>query len=1473
MPYGMAPHLGYCGYGPNFLRARERDSDFPRRSVASAALIRSQLMALQFYDWALTGADELGFLWRRERITYTRVLFALARYPALACAVVDLLPPTVKLDKVTTCLRLVAVLCSELILATRTWAIWERSRRMLVFLAVLAIACAATAIVIIERDIVTTVVAPSAAPTIQGVRQCQVLTSAVKHAWIVPYLVVMVFEAVVLALTVYKILGYYRGIPKQLRSKLFDVLWVDGVMYFVFMLREPIYPMCPTSVMFIAALIVLGILNVGLVLQVQVPQLRAGGTQLQTVLHSVLSTRIVLHLVAVSKQDLVDSRSTLARYRVPTRMHNALKSRPTVEETEPSSPDVMSSVLEQHPNLSLFHNDDDAENSTQPTRLTIKDSTWRPQTDIKEREERQWRIIVIEGSFCAKAAVASTKEGEIPHEHPYKLFNESDTNRLKTPMDGMYGSLRSILRDRNTPATGQSVRFFSRDAFRVMTPDGSATSEQGESPLPDNLRVNEANPQAALSPSGSRVRHRARAQDLFLPAQSTSSPSSSSSIVAQSLGSMTPLPPPEFTSIFDMSQRDLPPITADTAAPLLDDAVEIFETDQSMEDDTEQVSQQPMSSPTITRLLKPKEGDQTLYHSMETSKATMHDRSHSFSFGQTVFRPMPKLFDSADAVEPSPGRNRAVSESMFYTLSRVGKNPESEINDLSPAAVVLYSTPSADRASNLSPPPTEPDPFRANATTFYTPGTLLPPSPPTAPLGHARKPSQEEGMIWSLRTQLALQQELCAQYEVDLGARDALVSALTQRVDTVEKENEKRRGAVRGWKKKVQELERLCRNLEEEVDRSREESVERSIMDEASGEALRQLHRQIAGLEREKGELVRNSIIVLDPPARIKQLEDEVGQLREEIRQRDEVEHDLQEDLRTAQEQIELLNTVGAMDDESRIASVAAVSEEHERRRQAEEEWEEERKALRREAEDATRALAKKEDEMVVLRDELEAQWKNTEQTGEGVARLREERNVLQSELVALEARIESMELDWNDADNRRLEAENALHVVFAEKENLEHEKVQVTFNFPLCLARNVFDKSYFQLEAELAESRQHADDLQENTESLRQELKAANDSVARLDQDIRQRDTELEGLAHRVVAHEDEAEDARSELATLKREQTCTADEHRRALADVTARAEGAQAELEAAVRGKGEADIAADVLRERVGTLEAELEKLRKQVRELQAESANREVHTAQMEKQRERDRDDLQGLNIALDSKQQELELLKRRMSVKVTSGPTPAPGKVGHIRRESSTFSSPAHTSRPASRLSDDSKDTSKAGKAAEVSSITARVTTLGKSVRINATTPTTTTSNKVPTPTTVKPTRTVEGSMGPPPTATRHRASLSTTTSPTAASHARVPSTSSTTFGRAAAKSPPPATTTAGRAALRRPTSMSGTELLRQAKLTSSSSSSSDVDRSSGSASDEKENTMRPSPRATASSTTGSLSAASKRRSMIAAPMS
>ena len=115
--------------------------------------------------------------------------------------------------------------------------------------------------------------------------------------------------------------------------------------------------------------------------------------------------------------------------------------------------------------------------------------------------------------------------------------------------------------------------------------------------------------------------------------------------------------------------------------------------------------------------------------------------------------------------------------------------------------------------------------------------------------------------------------------------------------------------------------------------------------------------------------------------------------------------------------------------------------------------------------------------------------------------------------------------------------------------------------------------------------------------------------------------------------------------------------DEHDRALVELTIRAEGTEAELGAAVQGKDDADAVVQSLRERINSLEAELEKLGKQVRDLQTESANKEVHIAQMEKQRERDREDLQGLNIALDSKQQELELVSTLSSVflRVLNGP--------------------------------------------------------------------------------------------------------------------------------------------------------------------------------------------------------------------------
>lgn len=85
----------------------------------------------------------------------------------------------------------------------------------------------------------------------------------------------------------------------------------------------------------------------------------------------------------------------------------------------------------------------------------------------------------------------------------------------------------------------------------------------------------------------------------------------------------------------------------------------------------------------------------------------------------------------------------------------------------------------------------------------------------------------------------------------------------------------------------------------------------------------------------------------------------------------------------------------------------------------------------------------------------------------------------------------------------------------------------------------------------------------------------------------------------------------------------------------------------MERAVRERAEAEVVVGTLKEKVAELGEELEKLRKQVHELQQESADKEVKLAQAAKQRAKDKEDIEGLNIALDSKQQEVELVRRKL----------------------------------------------------------------------------------------------------------------------------------------------------------------------------------------------------------------------------------
>lgn len=475
-------------------------------------------------------------------------------------------------------------------------------------------------------------------------------------------------------------------------------------------------------------------------------------------------------------------------------------------------------------------------------------------------------------------------------------------------------------------------------------------------------------------------------------------------------------------------------------------------------------------------------------------------------------------------------------------------------------------------------------------------------------------------MIWSLRTQLAFQQELCTQYEIDLGARDELVQGLTTRLDFTEKENEKRKNTLRSWKKKAVELEKMCRHLEDEVDTSRQETLERSIMDEATGEALRQLHSQISSLEREKEEVAaKESILRSERDAlelAIKEQDKELVALRDHIKSRDASEFILKESLPNAQQQ----------------------------------------------------------EEVVSLRDEVRA----------------------------LEDRIVTMEEDWNEGENKKHALEETLQKALEDRESLEQERDQ--------------------LREQLHEERDHADgltqalqDQEDRISQLDGELQFTKENVLRLEENLKIRDMEISSLSEKVLQSAAEAEESREQLSGLQREQARISDNQRRETENALTGEKEAREQLEEALKEKAKSDIMLGSCKERVKSLGEEVDRLRTQVHQLQQESADNEVKILQLTKQHLQDKEDINGLNIALDSKQQELELVKRRHGVRGTGGsisiPTPKPSSW----REPSVPSTP----RPSSSLSDVSKDGSER-KTTGTPSMTPRpsLTALNRSTRAN-----------------------------------------------------------------------------------------------------------------------------------------------------------
>ncbi|KAF8548416.1 hypothetical protein OG21DRAFT_763519 [Imleria badia] len=518
-----------------------------------------------------------------------------------------------------------------------------------------------------------------------------------------------------------------------------------------------------------------------------------------------------------------------------------------------------------------------------------------------------------------------------------------------------------------------------------------------------------------------------------------------------------------------------------------------------------------------------------------------------------------------------------------------------------------------------------PDPFRVDATTYYTHQ-----APPTPPSGvHSRTASREEDIIWSLRTQLALQRELCAQFEIDLGARDELVEALTIRLDASEKENDKRKNVVRSWKKKAADLERMCRHLEEEVDNSRQESMERSIMDEASGEALRQLHRQISQLEREKNDIdaERRSLArtVADVGAEITRLREQLGNTdeagEEEVRQ---LRHQL---LQLQQEKSDI---------------------------------EGERNTL-------AQAVEKADAEITKLRAELsatdEASVEALRYLHSQISQLEQDKTDLQAERDALaqlreaaDAEAHKLREELGAADETNSEALCRLHDQISQ---LEREKSNVDMEYnSLAQAKETADAQVVKLKEELDAS----------NEANREALCRLHDQISQLEREKSEVETERNGLAQTM-------EEAEADVLRLE-EELGVANEAGR---EAQHRLHDQISQLEQA---KGDVETERD-------DFSSEIARLRAHIQQLQKDSAAKEFTIIQLNKQLDQDKEDIYGLNIALESKQQELELVKRKHGVRGTVVPPSTVMRTSAVgtrtsslpSRVPSTLGRAANTTRP------------------------------------------------------------------------------------------------------------------------------------------------------------------------------------------------
>ncbi|KIM75570.1 hypothetical protein PILCRDRAFT_827122 [Piloderma croceum F 1598] len=186
------------------------------------------------YDHALTLGEEVEYIWK-QKMNIGKLLFFLNRYiPMIDQLILVNANVNTEIQDNKVCLALFQVnnwmsifstIVIDVMMLLRTWALWERSRVVLIFLSVLLVVC----ILASSGSLLYFSLTVFAIPNISTISPCDVAFPRPDFLYII-WVSLSVFDSAIMIMTLIKILpALQSNVPMPLRAQFLK----DGIPYFI----------------------------------------------------------------------------------------------------------------------------------------------------------------------------------------------------------------------------------------------------------------------------------------------------------------------------------------------------------------------------------------------------------------------------------------------------------------------------------------------------------------------------------------------------------------------------------------------------------------------------------------------------------------------------------------------------------------------------------------------------------------------------------------------------------------------------------------------------------------------------------------------------------------------------------------------------------------------------------------------------------------------------------------------------------------------------------------------------------------------------------------------------------------------------------------------------------------------------------------------------------------------------------------